>query len=111
GPHRSRERERSLEAWDAVVDPDRAVGIGRERLLDRIDIEPQPHRAVIAGATGRNAIGILLAAQQERALALEGTSERAQFTLELELFQHRVGVAGGVPEQCAAIDDVEALDR
>ena len=108
---RTRQIQRALEARDAALDPDRSVGLGQQGTVDRIDAEPHAHGAVIAGAAGGDAIGIMLAGQHEGAFALDRSGERPQLALEFQLLEHQTGAARRVGEDGAAVHDVEPLDR
>ena len=67
---RTRERHAADEARRAVLDRDEALGVGGQRPVDGIDIEPHAH-AIVADAARRDAIGIVLAVGIERSLPLD----------------------------------------
>ena len=93
-----------------VFDGEETLGVEGQRPVDRIDIEAHA-QAVVADAAHGDPIGIVHAVGVERALPLHRTGERAQLALELELVEHHAVAARGIGEQCAAVADVEALDR
>ena len=64
-----------------------------------------------AGRAVRDPIGIVLAGDDERALALDRPDQRAHLALEFELVEHEPRAARGIGEERAAVHDIEPLDR
>ena len=109
---RAREREVAFVARHALFDGNRQVGtsavIGRSigsTVSRTLTLPSSPTRL------GREAIGIMLTADDKRALALGGPGERAHVALEFELLEHEPRSARRVRQDGAAILDAELLDR
>ena len=108
---RARELDAAFEARHAALDPNRDVGFGGQRLIDRIDRKAHPRAAVLRDPAGGEAIRITLAGDDERALAFDRPRQRAHLARELQLVEHETGVARAVGEAGAAVLDLQPRDR
>src|SRR5262249_31366162 len=110
---RARELNAAFEARHAALDPDRDVGFGGQRLVDRVDRRGRLGAAVLrhAAGGGGEGIGITLAGDDEGAIAFARPRQRAQLARELQLLEHEMAVVGGVGETGTAVLDVQPRDR
>src|SRR5262249_17881479 len=67
---RTRQRERAVVARRVLLQPQRALGLEGERLIDRVEAELHLHGAVVANARGAEAVAVALVRRHEAALAL-----------------------------------------
>src|SRR5262249_62268153 len=99
---RARELNAAFEARHAALDPDRDVGFGGQRLVDRIDHEAHLGATVLGDPAGGDAIGITLAGDDEGAIAFDRPRQRAQLAPELELPEHELAARGRVGQAARA---------
>src|SRR5262249_39102147 len=107
---RARHLQAAVETREAVLNRDQDVGVGNQRAVDRIDVEPDAH-APFSSAPRRNALGVVLAAKDERSLALHRAKQRTQLATEFKLVEDQLVAACGVNKDRAAVDQIEPLDR
>ena len=106
----TRQCERAVEARRIVFQPQRALGLDRERMIGRVDAEPHLHGAVITEAARAGAIAVALAARDETALAFRRSEQRTHIALEPETLQRGLRAARAVRQAQAPVFDVDFFD-
>src|SRR6202790_1176692 len=86
---RARQRKRAVELRHAAIEAERAVELGGQRLICRIDAEPELELAILADAVSRYPKAIRLAAGDKGAFAVERSEERADIAVERNFLQHQ----------------------
>src|SRR5271156_2827297 len=104
---RPRERKRTFELRDAAVEVKRALDLSRQRMIRRIDAEPDLESAVVVDVITRDTVPVRLVADVKDAFALERSEEGADVAVERELLQHEARARNRIAEGDAAIFDVE----
>ena len=108
---RPRQAQGAVEFRLAAGERQHAVGFDAERVIDRIDIDMELERAVVAVAAGGNPERIKLAADGDGALALERTDQRARLAVEPQPVERDAGAVGRIGEGHLAVLDAQPVDR
>jgi hypothetical protein len=111
GADRPRDTQRALELGNAATDADCAVELGRQRMIGRIDPEPDLDPAVFVEAAAVYPVAVELVAGDEGALPAERPVERPDLAVEPQLLQQDARAGGSMGEDDASVLDVEARDR
>ena len=109
GADRPRQRNGAVELRHAAIERERAVDVGGQRVIGRIDAEPDLEPARIAAAAG-NSIAVGFVAGDERSFPPERPKQRADVAVERELLQRQARARRGIGENDAAVFDAQPRD-
>ena len=107
---RPRQRNGAVELRRAVIDGERAIDVGGQRIIGRIDAEPDPEPGVGIAAAAGNSIAIRFVADDERSFSPERPKQRADVAVERKLLQRQARARRGIGENDAAVFDAQPGD-
>ena len=110
GTDRPRQRNGAVELRHAAIDGERAVDVRGQRVIGRIDAEPDLEPVVGIAAATRNSVAVRFVAGDEGSFPPERSKQRADVAVERELLQRQARARRRIGENDAAVFDAQPGD-